>query len=288
MSSNNLICTPTKSGLKNGWLSLLLQVNCKMTFVGRTLLSRADRTDGPAQNYTLTSIDFRQSISSWTKGSNISKACSSEEFTLDLFRLMCSSCHRKIRTFISKSGWKSKESSKVPPLFQVIGEFMLYPTQTFQQAEHFLWLFKKHYWSNNTQNEVKANGCAIKTLYPEYFPLHTLNKILNAKFCIWGDPYPKSWINEDICVSPAADTCFLPSSCWSGLEQQAALWLQPRIWRRGNFLPEKQCIYGKGKYSDINPPHNSLAIGNKMSWTLLCCVLPTQQAKASHRWTTTK
>lgn len=67
-------------------------------------------------------------------------------------------------------------------------------------------------------------------------------KILIAKLCIWGDPYPKSWINQDIRVSPAADTCFLPSSRGSGLEQQAALWLQPRIWRKGNFFSEKQCM----------------------------------------------
>lgn len=67
-------------------------------------------------------------------------------------------------------------------------------------------------------------------------------KILTAKLCIWGDPYPKSWINQDIRVSPAADTCFLPSSHGSGLEQQAALWLQPGIWRRGDFFSEKQCM----------------------------------------------
>lgn len=37
------------------------------------------------------------------------------------------------------------------------------------------------------QSEVKANVSAIKTIYPEYFPLHTLKKILNAKFCILED-----------------------------------------------------------------------------------------------------
>lgn len=69
-----------------------------------------------------------------------------------------------------------------------------------------------------------------------------LTKLLIAKLCIWGDPYPKSWINQDIRVGPTADTCFLPSSSGSRLEQQAALWLQPRIWRRGNFFSEKQCM----------------------------------------------
>lgn len=120
MSSNNLTCTPMKSGLKNRWLSLLLQINGKMTFVDRILLSRTDRDrQTPAQNCTLTSIDFRQSISSWTKGSNISKTHSSEEFTLDLFRLMCRSWCRKHRTFISKAGWDSNKSSKVPHCFRL-------------------------------------------------------------------------------------------------------------------------------------------------------------------------
>lgn len=36
-------CTPVKSGLKMGCLSLLLQINCNTTFGGRTLLSRRDR-----------------------------------------------------------------------------------------------------------------------------------------------------------------------------------------------------------------------------------------------------
>lgn len=67
-----------------------------------------------------------------------------------------------------------------------------------------------------------------------------LTKNLIAKLGMWGDPYPKSWINQDVRVSPAADTCLLASSRGSGLEQQAALWLQPRIWRRCNCFSEKQ------------------------------------------------
>lgn len=186
MSSNNLICTPAKAGLKNWGLSLLLQVNCKMTFVGRNfLVQQTEQTS--AQNCTLTSIDFRQSISSWTKGSNISKACSSEEFTLDLFRLMCSSCHRKIRTYISKSARTQNSQARSHHCFRLQQNLCHIPPRYFNRLSTFYSSLRGPTGVTIYKVRLRLMAVLLKQYIQNTFLCILLTKFWMWSFFIWGD-----------------------------------------------------------------------------------------------------
>lgn len=132
------------------------------------------------------------------------------------------------------------------------------------------------------QNKVKASGCVVNTIYPEYFPLNTLNKNFDCKSLYLRRSLPEV-------PNQPRYTCL--SCCWHVLS--ALLWWE-WVGAAGSSLVAAEdleegqlffwkAVYGKGEYSDFNPLHNKLAVGSEERWTVLSCYPHNKQKQVTAR-----